>query len=296
LVDAKDSKALELIEKLAQKLGAIAVKELTNAQVSDEEYEFIRYYGGKIEELTFASTDEIEVESGGTPEGGDAIQAAVIADVATDPNGQVLEEAVGRVFTIHAVVPVGGKMVLAEGGVFSQYEFTVPIAQRMTDEAWRKRLDEGKAPPLAAWTSSFIVSEVVSQEAADRIRAFSEVMIQALWYTSPSELEGFLDGDALASFQNQITELKSKSEFIGRERLSIEFLSFDFKDADDAIVTSRERWKDELNKGDPVEEDLTKLSERGPYETVVTYSLKKKDGKWMITRLANRPELAAFKR
>src|SRR5262245_24338501 len=149
LIDTKDSKALELIEELAKKLGAIAVKELTAVEVSNAEYELIRFYGGKIEDLTFASTDEIEVESGGTPGGGDAIQAAVIADVATDPNGAVLEEAVGRVFTIHAAVPIGGKLVLAEGGVFSQYEFTVPLAERMTDEAWRKRLDEGKAPPLA---------------------------------------------------------------------------------------------------------------------------------------------------
>jgi hypothetical protein len=295
MLDEKDKRALELLEQLAKQLGEIARKELFNKALSAEEYELIRFYGGKIEELTFASTDEIDIETGGIPEGGDALQVAIVADVATDPNGRVLEEAVGRVFSIHAIVPVEGKLVLAEGGVFSHYEFAVPIAERLTNEAWRKMLDEGRAPKMLPYTKSFIVDEVVSQEAAVRIRSFTEMMIQSLWYTTPGDLDAYLMDEALDALKKQIAALKTKSEYIGRERLSIEFLSFDFRSGDSATVTTRERWKDYLNKGDPVEEDLTKLSERGPYETVVSYTLKKKKH-WMISKMVHRPELPPFER
>lgn len=298
LLDTKDGQALEKLEALGTKLGAIALKELTGGEVTPAEYELIRFYGGKIEELTFASTDEIELDSGGMPEGGgDALQAAIVADIATDPNGRVLEEAIGRVFNLYAVVPIEGKLVLAEGGVFSHYEFEVPLAGRLTDEAWRKRLDEGRAPPLAEWTKSFMATEVVSQELAERIRQFSETMIQSLWYTSPSEFETYLIDDALASFTAQVADLKKKRGFIGRERLGIEFLSFDYRGADEAVVTTRERWKDDLNLGDPVEEDLTKVTDRGPYETVVTYTLEKKRGAqwWMISKIVHRPPIPQWK-
>jgi len=81
----------------------------------------------------------------------------VIADVATDPNGQVLEEAVGRIFEIFVIVPDGkGGLVIAKGGVFSYYEFPWPMNNRLTDEAWRDMLKAGQAPPQPDWTNSFI--------------------------------------------------------------------------------------------------------------------------------------------
>src|SRR5262249_92544 len=49
LIDAKDEKALTMLEELGKKLGAIAVKELTGVAPTAEEYELIRYWGGKIE-------------------------------------------------------------------------------------------------------------------------------------------------------------------------------------------------------------------------------------------------------
>jgi hypothetical protein len=84
--------------------------------------------------------------------------AALVADVATDPNGAVLELATGRINEIYVVVPDGtGKMMVTKGGVFSTYEFTVPLAGRMTDEAWKARLADGKAPAASEWTGEFIV-------------------------------------------------------------------------------------------------------------------------------------------
>ncbi|MCK6552025.1 DUF3160 domain-containing protein [Myxococcota bacterium] len=292
---------------LATKLRTIAEKQLTGATPTPEEYELIRFYGGKIEELTFSSSDEITPGSGGIPEGGDELQAAIVADIATDPNGQVLEQATGRVFELYAAVPIEGRLVLAKGAVFSHYEFTVPIAQRLTDEAWRARLDAGDVPPRAEWTKSFIVDEVVSQELAQRIMSFTEAWVSAIWYSDEKSPELYLEGKALAEATSTITEQEKKREYVGKKRLLVEFLSFDFQDATHATVTARETWQDELNRGDPVEEELEKLGERGPYTIEVTYSLVKRDppkgetpfgdqgAAWKITTIVKRPSEPAWK-
>ena len=104
--------------------------------------------------MTLAAAD---VEGEGQPFFEQEEQAALVADVATDPNGQVLEEAIGRVFEIAVVVPDGrGNLHLARGGVFSYYEFPWPMSDRLTDEAWREMLAAGQAPAQPAWTGSFI--------------------------------------------------------------------------------------------------------------------------------------------
>ncbi|HHW91781.1 MAG TPA: DUF3160 domain-containing protein, partial [Firmicutes bacterium] len=82
--------------------------------------------------------------------------AALVADVATDPNGRVLQEATGHIFSIYAVVPVDGSLRIARGGVYSHYEFTWPLEHRLTDKEWQEILDSGQAPPLAPWTRDFI--------------------------------------------------------------------------------------------------------------------------------------------
>jgi hypothetical protein len=45
------------------------------------------------------------------------------------------------------------------GAVFSYYEFTVPSAERMTDEQWQGKVESGQAPPMPDWTKSYIKSE-----------------------------------------------------------------------------------------------------------------------------------------
>jgi len=81
----------------------------------------------------------------------------LIADVATDPNsGSVLEEGVGRINQIFVVAEVDGQLILTQGGVFSYYEFSWPMSDRLTDEAWRELLDSGQGPTRPEWTSSFM--------------------------------------------------------------------------------------------------------------------------------------------
>lgn len=148
LADEGERAALEAMERLALRLQGMAEKQLRGEALSEEEYELIRFYGAEIEALTFAADDEAFYQGRGIkPMGGQDLQAAVVADIATDlATGSVVENAVGRIFEIYVVAPIEGRLVLTKGGVFSHYEFTQPLSDRLTDEAWRARLDAGEAP------------------------------------------------------------------------------------------------------------------------------------------------------
>jgi hypothetical protein len=152
LLSEDDRDSLEYLEELLISLKTIAEKELSGESLTEDDYYLIESYGDVLEGLTVAAADK--PEPGGSV---DEEEAAVVADVATDPNsGQVLEEAVGKVFEIYVVVEAEGKLALTEGGVFSYYEFAWPMNDRLTDESWREMLESGQAPPRPAWTASFV--------------------------------------------------------------------------------------------------------------------------------------------
>jgi len=153
LLSSEDRDSLEQLEGLLLSLTTIAEKELRGDSLTESEYDLINSYGDILENLTVAAADK--PEPGGSV---DEEEAAVVADVATDPNsGNVLEEAVGKIFEIYVVVEVEGQLTLSEGGVFSYYEFAWPMSDRLTDESWRGMFNNGQAPPRPQWTSSFIV-------------------------------------------------------------------------------------------------------------------------------------------
>lgn len=83
-------------------------------------------------------------------------QVAIIGDVFTEPgSGQVLEEGVGDVLPLYAIVTINGRQWLTEGGAFSYYEFRQPMSNRLTDQAWRAMTHR---PPLPSWTASYILN------------------------------------------------------------------------------------------------------------------------------------------
>jgi hypothetical protein len=101
--------------------------------------EGITTFSAKVEEEITSEADE---------------RMAVVADVHTDVNtGQVLEEGVGDAFLIYVIAPVEGQLVATQGGVFSYYEFTQPMDDRLTDEAWQA-LEPKRDLPI--WTGSFV--------------------------------------------------------------------------------------------------------------------------------------------
>lgn len=133
-----DAQNLGILQELASRLEAIARKELANELPTDDEFELIRSFGIQIEHF-WQEVHKDEVQEGSyltTFE----FPSAIVADVATDPNGQVLEVGTGEVSTIYAVVPVEGTLRVASGSVYSYYEFPWPMADRLTDAAWLRML------------------------------------------------------------------------------------------------------------------------------------------------------------
>ncbi len=150
---------LSKMEQLAMSLKTISEKELNNEKLTDEEYELIRSYGGQLEHfwLEVNKDEPAFKESTSQRDYLNENPAAIVADVATDPNGQVLEEGTGKISEIYVVVPVDGKLRIAKGGVYSYYEFTWPMSDRLTDKKWRELLNSGQAPALPSWTDAFVV-------------------------------------------------------------------------------------------------------------------------------------------
>jgi hypothetical protein len=149
LLDAEYVDKLERLESLLLSLKTMAEKELAGQALSEEEYGLIRNIGGILEGIT---TFSAQVKEEITSEADERM--AVVADVHTDVNtGQVLEEGVGDAFIVYVIAPVEGQLVASQGGVFSYYEFTHPMSDRLTDEAWQ-RLEP--KPDLPIWTGSFV--------------------------------------------------------------------------------------------------------------------------------------------
>ncbi len=82
-------------------------------------------------------------------EGALSSETARVVDVHTDlASSQVLEVATGNSSELYLVMrePRTGRMVLTVGAVLPHYEFVQNTSDRLTDDAWRARLDAGNAP------------------------------------------------------------------------------------------------------------------------------------------------------
>jgi hypothetical protein len=141
--------------ELLDKLVSMSERELANKKLTREEHDYIRHIEGDIEGLH--NWIQILVNNYKALNADD-LDIALVADVHT-AYGQALEVGVGRADHLVAVVPIEGKLYLARGTALSYYEFKQPISDRMTDQAWKKRLNAKKAPPRPDWIKSFFVSE-----------------------------------------------------------------------------------------------------------------------------------------
>ncbi|MBT3864452.1 DUF3160 domain-containing protein [Candidatus Peregrinibacteria bacterium] len=140
MLDKKEAGEMAKLREICVRLRDISIKELEGVSLTEEEYEFIRAFGGSLEHFWHDTLDPRlvsgEISTGGYAGLLDSSPAALVADIATDPNGAVLEEGTD-VFKIYVVVPVEGQLKVAVGSVFGHYEFSWPMEDRLTDEKWR---------------------------------------------------------------------------------------------------------------------------------------------------------------
>ncbi len=308
LLNEQDRNSLYRLLQLSDAFKLMAEKELRGEPLTSSEIELIRYYGGELEHLTMAAADREDADPNAMPTMDEEPQAAVIADVATapDPDGDgvpnpvVLEEGVGRINEIYVVVPLitaDGtiRLQVAKGGTFAYYEFPWPADDRLTDEKWRRMLDEGTAPDLPEWTGSFFIPETENAALQRAVYNFQSSLSGAYWDLSTEWYLWNASPDVQAQFMATFDELRAAKTYIGHQWIHASYRSFDRQSETLAVVTVRETWEDklypfEVDPGD-MEPLRDPINQRGPYTLDVTYTLELVDDAWQITRVvyANEP-------
>ena len=125
--------------------GDIAARELQGEPLTPEDYEVIQSC------LEYKECLDHGLYTNNPPE---QEPIPVIAAV-SGAEDRVLEVGVGHLNRIYVAVPLEGKLQIAQGGVFSYYEFTQPRSDRLTDQAWGERLEKGQAA-VPTWAGAFL--------------------------------------------------------------------------------------------------------------------------------------------
>lgn len=138
MLNGAEKENLTRLSQIAGQLLEISKKELREELLTDEEFDFIRNYGGNIEHFWY----EAAKAANGGEEGVEAQEfpSALVVDIATNPNGEVLEAATDVPSLLYVIVKVDGKLKIARGSVYSFYQFSWPMEDRLTDAKWRQMI------------------------------------------------------------------------------------------------------------------------------------------------------------
>jgi len=116
---------IKSLSTILKRLFKLSRQELENKELSDEDYDFIKYFGDRLE----SAVAGIEVDDG--------LETTIVADVHTcSPEEQVLEEGTGYLRTMVVAYKVpDGRILVGAGPVFSYHEFKWPMSDRLTDDS-----------------------------------------------------------------------------------------------------------------------------------------------------------------
>ena len=147
VLDDTSKRRLQSLESILERLVQISKDELENKELTQEDYDFIKNFGGQLKGVIADVDDK-------------ARKTTIIADVHTDGNSkQVLEEGVGYVDLIVVAYKVpDGRVLIGAGPVMTYYEFKHPMADRLTDEKWRDDVLKNNPPEKTEWNSNFAVN------------------------------------------------------------------------------------------------------------------------------------------
>ena len=147
---------LTALSALCIELRDIAIAELQGGEITVRNYCDIAAACQVLAGVEDFTSYRIPPTSPNMP-GADSSTACIV-DVHTDPNtSQVLEVGDGKPMCLYVVVPVEGKLQVCRGAMFSYYEFTHAMNDRMTDAQWQVML-AGAAPAMPEWTGNFAAS------------------------------------------------------------------------------------------------------------------------------------------
>ena len=136
-----------------RKLGDIAVKELGGIPLVEDDYTLIQSPIGALEERVLRSQFFSQHDTG-SPQ---SMPSVPVIAAAAGAEEQILQVATGAVDRIYVIVPINGEQQIAQGGVFSYYEFPQPRAERISDREWRLLLTSDP-PDMPEWTDHLLLS------------------------------------------------------------------------------------------------------------------------------------------
>jgi hypothetical protein len=131
----------------------IAIAEVNNEKISDDDFEKLRLMAGNLGgQILSPLPNEQRTE--------DLARSALIADVHTDvPGKAILYEADGIPNYIYVAVKDDNGTRMTKGLVYSYYEFKNPIEKRLTDTDWKEWVytkDASKMPNLPDWSQALM--------------------------------------------------------------------------------------------------------------------------------------------
>jgi hypothetical protein len=137
--------------KRLQELGDIAARELAGQDLTQDDFEVIQACLGPVECQVMRMQDMFEHSVGPSQE---MPPVPVVAAVA-GADDKLLQVGVGNLNRIFVIVPLEDSLQIAQGNVFSYYEFVQPRVDRLTDQAWKEMLGSGKITP-PEWAGNFL--------------------------------------------------------------------------------------------------------------------------------------------
>ncbi|MFH1842239.1 MAG: DUF3160 domain-containing protein [bacterium] len=149
---------------ILQQLEVIAHKALLGQPQNIDDGVFLKNLGRRLRILSFNRSSMNVAEE----------PMSTIIDVATEyQRGECLEVGVGRPLPIYVAVPDGDRTFVCKGAVYTYYEFTWPVAHRLTDDQWwvaATRIDGLGTPPWIATRPELGLERTLSRSELDSLR------------------------------------------------------------------------------------------------------------------------------
>ncbi|MBO8129013.1 MAG: DUF3160 domain-containing protein [Peptococcaceae bacterium] len=155
LLDEALAERFHRLEGLLDFLQRVAEKELEGWELSEREWNRIRYYGITLRSLLMFCAEGEGLGRYGLPSEAENDMAAIGS--AFTAGGYAQYEGVGRAQEIFVVFPAAGRLYLGRGVVLSYYEFPRKASYRLAVDEWRRIVQNGEVPGTPGWISSFMV-------------------------------------------------------------------------------------------------------------------------------------------
>jgi hypothetical protein len=194
LLPTEVDRLLADLEDTLDRFARLAGDELEGLPISKEDNDWLTSIGSVLEALWYQSADT-DGSVGGMPAPED-MDSALIADIQSSPD-DYLEIGTGWVDRILVLVPNdNGHFQVAEGAVYSYYEFAWPrTEQRLTDDEWRAMLAAGEQPDRPGWQLSFLPPATGGEGSLDLPSGLMCVDLSAAGFPYPSAVGYWLRED-----------------------------------------------------------------------------------------------------